>query len=296
MSDMQELWLGALALVLLSLAVLLPSMLQERAAPITHSDDALRALYRAQLQELAREHQAGNLSATDWAQAEDELQRRLLHELEQRAQPRTWQHRPWLPRASALLLAVVLPIAAFVLYVQVGDPQAAARLAQTDAMGHSAGEAQVEAMVTGLAERMQTQPDNLPGWVMLARSYETMQRYDQAIHAYQVALQAARTLGISAPEQARLWADLADAQASAQEGRLDGAAAEAIAQALELDAQQPKALALAGAAALQAGDPLAARSHWQQLLTLLEPGSEIALQVQDDLVKLDLQLQPPSTP
>ena len=59
-------------------------------------------------------------------------------------------------------------------------------------------------------------------------------------------------------------------------------------------AQQPKALALAGAAALQAGNPQAARDHWQALLALLEPGSDVALQVQDDLVKLELLLREPA--
>ena len=264
MSDMVGLWLGALALVLLCLAVLLPSLLRDAAQPVTGSDDALRALYQAQLQELAREHRAGSLDAADLAQAEDELQRRLLQELAQRAQPRAWRQRPWLPRASALVLAVLLPVAAWGLYVQVGDPQAAARLAQADAMGRSAGQAQVEAMVAGLAQRLQAQPDNLPGWVMLARSYETLERYADA------------------------------AQASAQQGRLDGAAGAAITQALRLDAQQPKALALAGAAALQADNPRAARDHWQVLLALLEPGSDVALQVQDDLVKLELLLREPA--
>lgn len=60
MSDMVGLWLGALALVLLCLAVLLPSLLRDAAQPVTGSDDALRALYLAQLQELAREHRAGD--------------------------------------------------------------------------------------------------------------------------------------------------------------------------------------------------------------------------------------------
>lgn len=288
MSDMVGLWLGALALVLLCLAVLLPSLLRDAAQPVTGSDDALRALYQAQLQELAREHRAGNLDVADLAQAEDELQRRLLQELAQRAQPRAWRQRPWLPRASALVLAVLLPVAAWGLYVQVGDPQAAARLAQADAIGHSAGQAQVEAMVAGLAQRLQAQPDNLPGWVMLARSYETLERYADAVRAYQSALHTEQSQEMEAQDQARLWADLADAQASAHEGRLDGEAAVSIAQALRLNAQQPKALALAGSAALQAGDLRAAQRHWQTLLALLEPGSDIALRVQDDLLKLEL--------
>lgn len=292
MGSLYVLWLGALVLLLVSLAVLLPSLLKESdAAPAHSSEDALRSLYRAQLQELVREREAGNLSDADFAQAEEELQRRLLAELDQRVQPRAWANKPWLSRVSALALAVVVPVAAFVLYVQVGDPQAAARLAQSEDLGHGAGQVNVDAMVQGLAQRLQNEPDDLPGWVMLARSYEIMERYDDAVQAYQKALQVAVAQAVEPQEQARLWADMADALGSANHGSL-ATAMDAINQALKLNPQQPKALALAGAAAVQIGEYAQAREHWQALLALLEPGSDVALRVQDDLMQLDLLLNP----
>lgn len=291
MTDMHALWLGALVLVLLSLAVLLPSLLKDSVHVTNSSEDALRSLYQEQMQELARERRAGNFSEVDLAQAEDELQSRLLQELEQHAQQKFWRQKSWLPRVSGLFLAVLVPIAAFVLYVQVGDPQAAARLAQVQEMGHSAMDGQVEAMVEGLAQRLRDQPENVPGWVMLARSYETMDRFADAAHAYQKAVDAAKAQGMDAQDQARLWADKADAQASAQGGALTGDALLAIDNALQLDPQQHKALALAGSAALARGDLEKTKEHWQALLKLLEPGSDIALRVQDDLVRLE-QLKP----
>ena len=87
--------------------------------------------------------------------------------------------------------------------------------------------------------------------------------------------------------QARLWADLADALASAQGGDLDGEAGEAIKQALMLQPDQPKALALAGSAAARHGKLDEAQKNWQALLRQLEPGSDMALRVQDDLLKLE---------
>lgn len=292
MTELHALWLGALVLLLVSLLVLLPTLLKEQAAAPLHStDETLRNLYRAQLDELDRELHAGNLSAADRAQAEDELQRRLLTELDQRTVLKSWKHNPWLVRMTGLVLAVLVPIAALGLYLQVGDPQAAARLAQSDELGHGAGQLRVESMVDGLAQRLQAEPDNLPGWVMLARSYEVMERYADADQAYQRAIALAAKQDARAQEQARLWADRADAQASAGGGDLK-MAATSIEQALSLDAAQPKALALAGAAAVQQGEFDKARTHWQALLALLEPGSEVALQVQDDLMKLELMQNP----
>jgi len=187
------------------------------------------------------------------------------------------------------LLAVLLPVAAFALYLQVGDPKAAAQLAQEQpgAHGDGVGDAQVQAMVDGLARRLEEQPQNLPGWVMLARSYETLELFDAAAQAYRRALQEARRSAMDEEVQARLWADLADALASAQGGSLDGEAGEAIKQALMLQPDQPKALALAGSAAARHGKLDEAQKNWQALLRQLEPGSDMALRVQDDLLKLE---------
>ena len=289
MTAMHWLWLGAIALMLLSLAVLLPPLLAEAPLPASDPDEALRRLYQAQLAELKLERSGGRLSETDHAQAVEELQRRLLSELDRPRASVAWRQSPWLRRGSALLLAVLLPVAAFALYLQVGDPKAAAQLAQEQpgAHGDGVGDAQVQAMVDGLARRLEEQPQNLPGWVMLARSYETMELFDAAAQAYRRALQEAQRSAADEEVQARLWADLADALASAQGGDLDGEAGEAIKQALMLQPDQPKALALAGSAAARHGKLDEAQKNWQALLRQLEPGSDMALRVQDDLLKLE---------
>ncbi|MDN5506267.1 MAG: c-type cytochrome biogenesis protein CcmI, partial [Comamonas sp.] len=213
----------------------------------------------------------------------------LLSELDRPRASVAWRQSPWLRRGSALLLAVLLPVAAFALYLQVGDPKAAAQLAQEqpDAHGDGMGDTQVQAMVDGLARRLEEQPQNLPGWVMLARSYETLELFDAAAQAYRRALQEAQRSAMDEEVQARLWADLADALASAQGGDLDGEAGKAIKQALMLQPDQPKALALAGSAAVRHGKLDEAQKNWQALLRQLEPGSDMALRVQDDLLKLE---------
>ena len=289
MSAMHWLWLGAIVLMMLSLAVLLPPLLAEVPLPAGDPDEALRRLYQTQLAELKLERSGGRLSETDHAQAVEELQRRLLSELDRPRASVAWRQSPWLRRGSALLLAVLLPVAAFALYLQVGDPKAAAQLAQEQpgAHGDGVGDTQVQPMVDGLARRLEEQPQNLPGWVMLARSYETLELFDAAAQAYRRALQEARRSAMDEEVQARLWADLADALASAQGGDLDGEAGKAIKQALMLQPDQPKALALAGSAAARHGKLDEAQKNWQALLRQLEPGSDMALRVQDDLLKLE---------
>ena len=310
MSPMHWLWLGALALMLLCLLVLLPPLLGQGApGPEQDSEAALRQLYRGQLDELAAQWRAGQLDQARHDQAVEELQQRLLQELDARgaaaSSARVWRAATAWQRGSALLLSLALPLAAFALYQRVGDPRAAAELsaqamAERGAPGagqppggeHAPAGPQVEAMVAGLAQRLAEQPEDLGGWLMLARSYETLERFDAAAQAYRQALVQAQRSGQEADLQARLQADLADVLASAQGGDLEGQAAEAIAAALALQADQPKALALAGTAAWRRGDAALARQHWQRLLAQLEPGSEMAQRVRDDLLRLEQAAAP----
>ena len=306
MTPMHLLWLGAIVMLVLSLAVLLPPLLQEHSTRQSDQTDksALRALYKTQLAELEQEHARGNLAEAEYAQAVDELHRRLLLEVDQRHTNSGWQRSPWLRRGSALVVTVLLPVAALALYQKVGDPRAAAQLAQAsdDAHGSGVDSAPIQAMVDGLANRLKAEPQNLGGWIMLARSYETMERFDEAANAYEQALKEAQRNNADASVQAQLLADQADALASAQGGDLNGPASAAIDRALGLDPTQPKALALAGAAAARQGNLKEAQQHWKTLLAQLEPGSDIALRVQDDLLKLEgldtsappSSLQPPA--
>lgn len=320
MNPMTWLWATALGLLLLALAGLLWPLLREPApagATDGHTGGAadgsttattgarrdghvaaddgtgearalLRQLYRAQQAELDHELGQQTLSSADRQQAHDELQRGLLDDIDRAdAASRHLGHdSAWLRRVPALVLALGLPLAALGLYGQVGDPRAAATLAQAEPMLH-AGPADVDAMVARLAERLEQQPDDLEGWVVLARSREVQERFDAASQAYQRAITLAAQQQVPAGFQARLHADLADALASSRDHALDGPVQAALDVALQLDADQPKALALAGTAALQRGDLAAARTHWQQLLGLLEPDTDIALRVQNDLARLD---------
>lgn len=310
MNALLPLWAIAVALLLLALAGLLWPLLREpapsagaghSATPDAAARERLRSLYRLQREELEREHERQSLGAEDRAQALEELDRRLLDDLDRLPQPVAATaaaagvaghalpraDRPWLRRIPAAVLSLLLPVAALSLYLHVGDPLAAATLASAPPDTHTAGGDDAEAMVARLEERLRQQPDNLEGWLVLARSREVMEQFDAATRAYQQAVELAAQQQTPATFQARLHADLADALASAHGGALDGPVPSVLNAALTLDPDQPKALALAGTAAVRTGDLDGARRHWRRLLALLEPGSDMALRVQSDLDTLD---------
>jgi len=80
------------------------------------------------------------------------------------------------------------------------------------------------------------------------------------------------------------WADYADAQASLA-GRISGGPARAIASALALDPQHPKALWLKASLAHEEGRYADALAAWQRLLTLLPAGSSDARIVQANIAE-----------
>ena len=67
--------------------------------------------------------------------------------------------------------------------------------------------------------------------------------------------------------------------------RMAGKPAEAASRALQIDPQNPKALALAGSAAFEANDYRKAIDYWQKLVPLLPAGSEAAKTVSDQIAK-----------
>jgi cytochrome c-type biogenesis protein CcmH len=265
----------------------------EQVAPEPDARERLRRLYRTQREELEREYQRQSINAEDYAQAVEELERRLLEDLDTSPLPPTSAPAGvWRRRIPAALLSVLVPLGALALYLQVGDPRAAATLALGASETHASAGVDVAAMVARLEERLQQKPDDLEGWIVLARSREVLEEYEAATTAYQSALELAKQQQLPAELQARLYADLADAMASARGGALDKPVQAALKSALKLDPDQAKALALAGTAALRDGDRTGARHHWQRLLGLLEPDSDMALRVQNDLARLDPRAAP----
>ena len=186
------------------------------------------------------------------------------------------------PLLLALALIAGFPLITIWLYQHVGTPSALAleapqRPAQTTQTGESAEAPDLQSAMQQLSQRLEENPEDVQGWVLLGRSQASLGRYDQAVSAYE----KARSL---VPNNADILIALAEAQAFAQgDGAIPPASRTLLNQALELDPNSQKGLWLAGIAARQAGDIATTRAYWQKLLTLLQPGSSVASSVQEQL-------------
>jgi cytochrome c-type biogenesis protein CcmH len=172
---------------------------------------------------------------------------------------------------------------------QVGPGERGEGAAAAAAATPAEQQAQVQAMVAKLEERLKAQPDDVEGWQMMARSYNVMGRYADAVKAYQrlVALR---------PQDAQALADLADATAMANGRTLEGEPEKLILQAVKLDPRNVKALALAGTVAFNRSDFKAAVGYWEQAVALADPATGYAQQLAGVLAEARQQAGLPPAP
>lgn len=259
--------IGGLFGVTALLFVVLPLLKQRSGSHVSRSSLNL-AVYRDQLRELDADVRAGTLSAEQYEKAKKELEARMLDDVDAGDAA---ANLPQPERVTAIVLGLALPLCAVALYLVVGNPQALTPELAANATdsAHAVTPQQLEGMTERLAARLKSTPDDAEGWLMLARSYSVLGRFEPAAAAY---AEAAKRL----PDDAQLLADYADALAMAQGRRLAGEPEKLIARALLKDPNNIKALALSGSAAFERKDYAKAVEYWERTLPLASGDPEFS--------------------
>ncbi len=245
-------------------------------------------LFKQQLAELDADLSSGKLDQTVYEAARRDLERELLHDLGDRdpltaaASVTATQRRYRLPgpRLTALGLLLVVPLAAWALYEVIGSQAIIPQLEQLAASGESAagrggGQAELpplEELVARLEERLEQEPGDAEGWMMLGRTYFATGDREQA----QAALAKAYEL---LPTDAMIVLAYAESIATNNDNQLEGRPAELISEALELEPNNATARWLAAMVAFQRGQFQSAATTWGKLLEQVEPDSEDATEL-----------------
>src|SRR6266404_3648237 len=122
-----------------------------------------------------------------------------------------------------------------------------------------------QTMVAHLARKLEQNPEDLNGWLMLGRSYSVLQQYQLALRAFQ------RADRLAGGKNADALIGQAEALALSDETELDGRAGRLVEQALALDPESGKALFFGAAAAMRRGELPVARARFVKLLSLNPP-------------------------
>jgi len=255
----------ALGMVLCVAVVLIWVLLKQQKVK-THASQAKAnaKVYRSQIQDLDREHESGHIGQEEWQQSRDELSLRLLEDTSASDDPVAKIEKPamW----TAVVLALALPLSAMGLYIWLGQPEALDPMATSRTMDPNSAKAdpnELAQMAEGLAKKLQAKPDNLQGWVMLGRTYRSLENYDKAIKAYD------RALVLSADDDLRL--ERVEVMAMQRQGNFEGEPWQVIRDILQKDPQNFGALLMAGSASYAHAKYADALKYWQQARAPLTP-------------------------
>lgn len=276
---MMVFWVVVACFVIAALLFVLPPLLKPVSISTRQSRSALNvSVYRDQIVELEQDLRNDTITAEQYEIGRKELERRLLEDVavnETSVEPA----KKMASRNTAIVVGVAVPLFAVFLYTQLGKPallNPPAQIAQTGNQGaapdgkqHSDVGAQIEAMVAGLEQRLASNPDDMEGWLMLARSYRFLKRHADAVKAFERSMPMVE-------QNAQMLADYADTLAMATGGALEGKPMQLIQKALVLEPTNQQALWLAGTSALESKNYAEALGYWRRLQAQTAPGSKDA--------------------
>ncbi len=235
------------------------------------------AFYRAQLDEIRRDVERGQLPQSEAEGARAEAARRLIAAGAQDSGPSA------APRgrnrlAAAALIIIGLPAVAFPLYALLGEPQMRDEpLATREPAIHAASD--LNAAVAGVEKHLIAEPDDGKGWAVLAPVYMRLERYEDAAHAYSEAL---RLLG----EDPARRAAYGEALVAGAGGVVTDRAREAFGKALANDPAQPQARFYLALAAEQDGKTADAIRAYEAIAADAPPNAPWLVAVNTRLAKL----------
>ena len=263
-------WVIVSAMTLCVLGLLLRPLLK-RPAQLTSEQEKTLPVYRQQFSELEQDLTNGLLTDEQYQTARHELERRVLEETGSIETSSMTAGGLVNLRFVALSVAMIIPAASGVLYWTLGNPAAMTHPEVSSVQGGPGSDAQMadnlKTLMERLKKKLEQNPNDATGWAMLGRSYMAMERYADAVPAFEKAFKLN-------PNDADMLADYADALGIHQGRKLEGKPETMIEKALKVDPNHVKALMLAGTMAYNRKDFALAVKDWERARTNLAPDSD----------------------
>jgi cytochrome c-type biogenesis protein CcmH len=263
-----------LGLTSLALAILLVPLLLRRRADTSRESYNL-AVYRDQLAEIERDLGRGLLSPEQAEMARAEIGRRILALPSRSANP----HPNPPPQAGeggtrrqavggwglggAITAVLLLPFAAWLLYARLGSPALpdqpfAERATAAKAVASGVQHLDLSKAIAKISAHLKDHPEDLTGWLLLARTEVSLGQYAEAVEAYRHAVDLTG-------HRADIMGDWGEAQVLAANGTVTPAAREAFQAALADKESAPRSRYYLALAQYQQGDAKAALQGWVDL-------------------------------
>lgn len=292
---MTGLWVAAVLMsAAVALAVMLPLM-RRPGGPQPGRGEYDLTVYKDQLREIDNDRDRGLLDEEQAEAARIEIQRRMLAVSDAEKKPAGGTSLPR-GRTAAAVLGAAIPAAAFGIYFVLGSPEmpgqpyAARNIAsEITAREGKLDQGEVMQLAARLLKRLETDPNNVDGWVLLGRTYLTINDFEAALAAYRKAMQASN-------RDPEIVTDYAEALVLSEKGQVGPEAQGLFEDIVEADPYNPRARYYLGLGLAQRGNHKAALQAWVDLRAVSPLGSSWLEMVDQQIARAaeDLQVAPRS--
>jgi cytochrome c-type biogenesis protein CcmH len=275
---MLNFWLIAGSMLTLALVVIITVLLKN--SDKNSNEEFPSDIYKQQLDELETDIENGLLSETEVESAKKELQLSILNQdntIEKQMSENTSPTKSKIPKVTAVILMMLLPLFAVELYQSLGRPELIEQKELLEEFHNAQTEEEkataIEKMLVRMEQRLESTPDDADGWLMLANSYTSLERYPQALIAVE-------NLYRLKSDDASVMLRYADILSMVNNGKFEGKPTDLINEAIKLEPTNNSGLWLAGLAAIQRGEIQTAIDYWESLVIQFEEDSESRQQIQ----------------
>ena len=229
------------------------------------------AVYRDQIDEIARDRTAGLIGEAEAEAARVEVSRRLIAAADADATSATQPAAgaAFRRRAAAVATLVALPAIGAALYLTLGSPNVPGQPIASRAAAPLQNRS-LDTLVAQVEEHLEKNPEDGRGWEVIAPVYLRLGRLEDAVKARRNAL---RINGTDERRRPDLEAELGETLIAAATGVVTQEAKTAFERAVAQDARHPKARFFLGVAAHQDGDAAKALAIWRDIARDTGPDS-----------------------
>ena len=267
---MTMLWTSVALLTAAVIGVLLWSTLRKNGNNAATRAAFDIAVYKDQLSELQHDLERGLINQTEVESARTEIERRILALSEEASEVAdTGKISSSLGRNfSTVIIVLAMPALTFGVYLFLGTPDypntpfASRDLSAEKARSQRLKEAaEMAGLIDKLAERLEEDPNNLRGWLLLGRTYLTMEREADAVAALRKAVELA-------PKNPDVAMELGEALIVSNDNRVGPESRTILNGVLSSDARSPRARYYLALADAQDGNLKNALQGWTDLLAV----------------------------
>jgi cytochrome c-type biogenesis protein CcmH len=261
-------WIASGFILLATLIAIILSIIRARA---NSSDEYNATIYHDQLNEIERDLDRGTLSLLDGQALKAEIEKRIEKNeknISAKAKGKLKKTSVKTPIILAIVIASVIPLMSYGLYYYLGSPEKPDLPFASRQFSSSVDTANVEMnnLVKKLRERLDQNPNQLKGWILLGKSLVSLNRFNDASNAFKQALKIA-------PDRAEIAASTAETRFMAKDGKFDQEVRDYFKMAQRLNPEEHKALYYLGLDSFMAKKYASAIQYWVDLISISPAGA-----------------------